>query len=137
MEGGFGSMKVIVVDDESAVHEQLNKLIPWTELGWEIVGHAYNGEEARRLTERLRPHLVLTDIRMPITDGLGYLEWLKGSGYSAKVIVLSGYGVFEYSRTAFKLDAFDYLLKPIQEAELLTALGKAVERIRQESKKRS
>lgn len=130
-------MKVIIIDDELAIHEQLNNLIPWTELGWEIVGHAYNGEEACRLTESLRPHLVLTDIRMPLKDGLGFMEWLKGSGHAAKVIVLSGYGDFEYSRNAFKLDAFDYLLKPVKEAELLTALGKAVEQIHQESKYQS
>jgi Response regulator containing CheY-like receiver domain and AraC-type DNA-binding domain len=128
---------VIIVDDESAIHEQLGKLIPWHELGWEIVGHAYNGEEARRLTERLRPNLILTDIRMPLMDGLGFMEWLKGSEHKAKVIVLSGYGDFDYSRTAFKLDAYDYLLKPVQEAELLTVLSKAVEQIHQESQKQS
>lgn len=130
-------MKVIIVDDELAIHEQLNNLIPWTELGWEIVGHAYNGEEACRLTESFRPHLVLTDIRMPLMDGLGFMEWLKGSGHAPKVIVLSGYGDFEYSRTAFKLDAFDYLLKPVKEVELLTVLDKAVEQIHQESKNQS
>ncbi|MGO4109867.1 response regulator [Paenibacillus sp. YAF4_2] len=130
-------MKVIIVDDETAIHEQLIKMIPWDELGWEIVGHAYNGEEARQLTELLRPNLILTDIRMPLMDGLGFMEWLKSSGQQAKVIVLSGYGDFEYSRTAFKLDAYDYLLKPVQEAELLTVLGKAVEQIQQDSKKQS
>ncbi|MBB3114504.1 two-component system response regulator YesN [Paenibacillus phyllosphaerae] len=127
-------MRILIVDDESAVHEQLDSLIPWEKLGWEIAGHAYNGEEAKRLAEASRPHLILTDIRMPLTDGLGFMAWLEHSDVSAKVIVLSGYGEFEYSRSAFKLGAYDYLLKPVQEGELLRALGKAVEQIQKDSR---
>ncbi|TYP76695.1 response regulator [Paenibacillus methanolicus] len=127
-------MRILIVDDESAVHDQLAKLIPWEKLGWEIAGHAYNGEEAKRLTDATRPHLILTDIRMPLTDGLGFMSWLEQSDVSAKVIVLSGYGEFEYSRSAFLLGAYDYLLKPVQEGELLRALGKAVEQIEKDSR---
>ncbi|MBW5447595.1 response regulator [Cohnella sp. CFH 77786] len=127
-------IKVIIADDESTVHEQLRLLIPWDELGWEIAGHAYNGDEARQLVEAFRPHLVITDIRMPLMDGLSFMKWLEQSGLNAKVIVLSGYGDFEYSRSAFLLGAYDYLLKPIQEAELLMALSKAVEQIRRDSR---
>ncbi|MFC5471159.1 response regulator [Cohnella suwonensis] len=126
-------MRVLIVDDESAVHEQLMTLIPWEELGWEVVGHAYNGEDAKKLTETYRPNLILTDLKMPLLDGLGFMSWLEKSGNAAKVIVLSGYGEFEYSRSAFLLGAYDYLLKPIQESELLVALGKAVDQIRRDT----
>jgi two-component system response regulator YesN len=133
LEGGYKMIKVIIVDDESAVHEQLSLMIPWDELGWEVVGHANNGEEARQLTEYHRPNLILTDIKMPLMDGLDFMAWLEQSGQNAKVIVLSGYGEFDISRSAFLLGAYDYLLKPIKEAELFMALSKAVEQIHRES----
>lgn len=130
-------MRFLIVDDERTVHEQLTSLIPWDQLGWQIVGHAYDGEEARRLAEQLMPNIIVTDIRMPMMDGLGLLEWLQQSNHPAKVIVLSGYGDFNYTRTAFKRDAYDYLLKPIKEAELLSVLGRAVDELRQEHQSQS
>lgn len=125
-------MKVLIVDDEQSVHDQLEQMIPWSELGWSIVGHAYNGEEAKRIVMESNPHFTITDIKMPLTDGLGFMEWLKSSQYRSKVLVLSGYGDFEYLRPAFLLDAIDYLLKPIQQAEFLTVLSKIVEQIQNE-----
>ena len=127
-------IKVLIADDESAVHEQLRMLIPWDELGWEVVGHAYNGEEAKQLAEAYRPNLILTDIKMPLVDGISFMKWLEPSGLNAKVIVLSGYGDFDFSRSAFLLGAYDYLLKPVNEVELLMALSKVVEQIRKESR---
>ncbi|MEF2966247.1 helix-turn-helix domain-containing protein [Paenibacillus sp. M1] len=126
-------MKVLIIDDEQSVHERLEQMIPWAELGWQIIGHAYNGEEAKRITADGKPHLIITDIKMPVVDGLGYLEWLEASGIGSKAIVLSGYGDFEYIRPAFLRGAFDYLLKPVQQAELLSILGKVVEQIQRES----
>lgn len=130
-------MKVLIVDDEIAVHEQLENIIPWEKLGWEIIGHAYNGEEAKAMTENYRPNLIITDIKMPFTDGLGFMSWLEANETNAKVIVLSGYGDFEYSRSAFLLGAYDYLLKPVQESELLLALGKAVEQIHKDTRQKA
>lgn len=127
-------MKVLIVDDERSVHEQLKQIIPWEELGWRIVGHAYNGEEAKCMTADRMPHLIITDIKMPLVDGLGYMEWLQASEVAAKVIVLSGYEDFEYIRPAFKNGAIDYLLKPVQQAELLIVLGKVVEQLNEESR---
>jgi two-component system response regulator YesN len=126
-------MKVLIVDDEASVHEQLETVIPWEALGWSIVGHCYNGEEARQLALALRPQLIITDIRMPMMDGLSLMEWLKESDVQAEVIVLSGYGDFEYSRPAFLYGAFDYMLKPINGAELLKVLGRAVDKIHRAS----
>lgn len=126
-------MKVLIVDDEASVHEQMKNVIPWEALGWTIIGHAVNGEEACRLAASLRPQLILTDIKMPLMDGLSFMEWLKQSDIHAEVIVLSGYGDFEYSRPAFLHGAFDYLLKPLNEADLLQILSKAVEKIRKDS----
>lgn len=122
-------MRVLIVDDETAVFDHLKALIPWEELGWTIVGHALNGEDACYLVNFYEPQIILTDIRMPIMDGLKFMEWLKQTENTAEVIVLSGYGDFEYSRAAFIQGAFDYVLKPVQEAELLQVLDRVVEKI--------
>jgi two-component system response regulator YesN len=122
-------MKILIVDDERAIHEQLKACIPTQDLGWEIVGDAYNGEEACRMVEQFQPDIVITDIKMPLLDGLSFMEWMKNRKFTGKVIVLSGYGDFQYSRPAFLLDAFDYLLKPLQEVELVRTLTQAVEQL--------
>lgn len=122
-------MKILIVDDEEAIHEQLKACIPTEALGWEIVGDAYHGEEACRFVEQYQPDIIITDIKMPLLDGLSFMEWMKKRDFKGKVIVLSGYGDFQYSRPAFLLDAFDYLLKPLQEVELVRTLMKAVEEL--------
>src|SRR5690606_19485500 len=81
----------------------------------------------------LQPHIIVTDMNMPGLNGLGLLEWLRGNGYATKVIVLSGYGDFNYTKPSFVLDAFDYLLKPLNEAELTQTLIRAVQDRRPES----
>ncbi|MBD0378608.1 response regulator transcription factor [Paenibacillus sedimenti] len=129
-------MKILIVDDEEAIHEQLKACIPTLELGWEIVGDAYHGEEACRMVEQFRPDIVITDIKMPLLDGLSFMEWMKSSEFNGKVIVLSGYGDFQYSRPAFLLHAFDYLLKPLQEVELVRTLTKAVEQLAVDSNRK-
>lgn len=127
-------MKILIVDDETGVHDQLRSSVPWSTLGWDIVGDAYDGEQACSLAQELQPDIILTDIKMPLMDGLSFMAWLREVNFAGKVIVLSGYGDFEYSRTAFLLDVFDYLLKPVNEAELLGVLSKAAEQIQHESK---
>jgi two-component system response regulator YesN len=126
-------MKILIVDDETGVHDQLRSSIPWMTLGWAIIGDAYDGEEACRLMRECQPDIVITDIKMPLMDGLTFMESLKADKFAGKVIVLSGYGDFEYSRTAFLMDVFDYLLKPLNEAELLSVLGKAAIQLERES----
>lgn len=127
-------MKILIVDDERGVHDHLRSAVPWTTLGWEIVGDAYDGEQACHLVQACQPDIILTDIKMPLMDGLMFMEWLKAGHFPGKVIVLSGYGDFEYSRSAFLLDGFDYLLKPINEAQLLGVLSKAAEELERQSR---
>src|SRR3954462_14312789 len=88
--GRGDSMKILIVDDEMGVHDELRSLVPWTTLGWEIVGDAYDGEQASRLVVELQPDIIITDIKMPLMDGLTFMEWLKEGSFAGKVIVLSG-----------------------------------------------
>lgn len=125
--------KVIVVDDEHLVLRELSSFINWSKIDLELVGEAMNGEDACTLVEQFQPHIVITDMNMPGLNGLRFMEWLRTNGYTTKVIVLSGYGDFKYTKPSFLLDAFDYLLKPLNETELTQSLIRAVMEIKHES----
>ncbi len=128
--------KVIVVDDEHLVLRELRSFINWSKIDLELVGEAMNGDDACTLVEQFQPHIVITDMNMPGLNGLRFMEWLRANGYTTKVIVLSGYGDFKYTKPSFLLDAFDYLLKPLNETELTQSLIRAVMEIKHESGER-
>jgi two-component system response regulator YesN len=112
--------KVIVVDDEPKVRRGLTQLIPKLDNEWAVVGEAKNGHEALEAVKLEMPDLVITDIRMPHMNGLDLLSNLKE--YPVHVVILSGYGYFEYAQTAVKYGAFDFLLKPLKPADIQDVL---------------
>ncbi|CAM3826632.1 response regulator [Cohnella lubricantis] len=118
--------RAIVVDDEPIVRRGLISLIPKLDPEWIVAGEAKNGLEALELVKRETPDLVITDIRMPRMNGLDLLSALKE--YPVHVVILSGYGFFEYAQTAIKFGAFDYLLKPVKPPEILNLLQRLKER---------
>jgi two-component system, response regulator YesN len=120
--------KVLVVDDEPKVRRGLTRLIPELDPEWTVIGDAKNGIEALEKVRKYMPDLVITDIRMPLMNGLDLLNSLKD--YPVHVVILSGYGYFEYAKTAIRFGAFDYLLKPLKPAEvreLLIRLKKQIQ----------
>ncbi|WP_239619066.1 response regulator [Cohnella mopanensis] len=120
--------KTILVDDEYFARKGLLGLIPWEKYGYEIVGEAEDGEEALELIERLVPDLVITDIRMPVIDGLELIQTIRERGdKSTKFIIISGYGDFKYAQQAVRFGVQDYLLKPIDEIELTDTLQRIAE----------
>lgn len=116
--------KIIVVDDEQAIREGLTYLIDWEHYGYEIVGLAKNGKEGLSLIMELLPDVVITDIKMPQLNGLDMIKEVKKQGHSPYAIALTGYSEFEYAKRAIQLDFFSYLLKPIDEDELIDLLNK-------------
>lgn len=110
---------VVIVDDEALARAGLYSLIDWNARGFEIVGEAENGEEGRKLVERLKPDLAIVDIRMPVLDGIALMEAIRTASPETRVIVLSSYDEFEYAREAMKHGAIDYLLKLEVTAEQL------------------
>lgn len=112
-------LKIIFVDDELITIKMLKKLIDWGGLGIEISGEAYNGLEALKLVDLINPDIVLVDIKMPVMDGMKFMEELKQRGNNAAVIVLSAYGEFSYAQKAISCGAKGYLLKPVDENKLL------------------
>ncbi|MGO4497957.1 response regulator [Paenibacillus sp. 2RAB27] len=118
--------KVIIVDDEKLLRQGFIHMTDWTRSGFEIVGDAANGVEALGLVERLQPDIVVTDIRMPVMDGIELTRILKHSYPHIQVIILSSYNDFDYVKDTLQLGALDYILKPkMQYTDLVNAMEKA------------
>jgi len=120
-------LKLIVADDELPVRETFSRLIDWESNGIELCATASNGIEAFEQAERYRPELLLTDIKMPMMDGLQLIEKLHDRGIPTTPILLSGYNDFHLVQKALKLGAFDYILKPCHPVEVLKVVLQAKE----------
>ena len=114
--------KLILVDDESEIRQGLIEVIPFEELGFQVVGEAANGLEALTLCETLRPDLMMTDIRMPLMDGLTLCQRVRDLYPTTQFIILSGYDDYEYVKKAIEAKTMSYLLKPISAAEFCVVL---------------
>lgn len=119
---------VILVDDEPLVKVALKSLIDWEACGYHICATAANGEEALELIHMYQPQIVITDLKMPVLDGLELIKNLTLNNYPCKIIVLSNYSDYNSVREALKLGAVDYLLKiKLQPEELLSQLKNCIE----------
>lgn len=114
--------KAIIVDDEESIREGLPYLIDWEHYGYEIVGTAANGQEGLELIRAVRPDVVIADIRMPGKTGLAMIQEAFDEKINFYAIILSGYSDFSYAQKAIQLGAKSYLLKPIDEDELIKIL---------------
>ncbi|MGV8979760.1 response regulator transcription factor [Clostridium sp.] len=116
-------IKVLIVDDEFFVRQGLSILIEWEELGFSICGQAENGMQAVTIANNLKPDIIITDIKMPLMDGLNLVRVLREEySVKAKFIILSGYNEFAYAKSAMKYNVKAYILKPIDKEELITVL---------------
>lgn len=109
---------VLLVDDEEEVFQVIMKKLDWEKMGFRIAGYARNGVEALEMAEELQVDVVMTDIKMPYMDGLTLCRKLKEQYQKIKVIIFSGFDDFEFAREAIKLEAEEYILKPIDSNEL-------------------
>ncbi len=116
--------RVLLVDDEEELRAGIRRKIDWDRLGFTLSGEAGNGEDALELAEQLNPDVVLTDIKMPFMDGLELCRRLKEQLPAVRLIVFSGFDDFEYARQAIGMNVFEYLLKPINAAELSQVLAR-------------
>lgn len=125
--------KILIVDDEYYSREGTVKMLDWAKYDIEIVGTAKNGAEGIKMTEELKPDIILTDIRMKSMDGLSMIQEIKSKNIDCKFIVMSGYKLFEYAKKSLEEGVVAYLLKPIPQQDLIDALIKTKNLI-QESK---
>jgi two-component system response regulator YesN len=115
---------VLIVDDEPWVVYGIKMLVEWEELGFTVIGEAYNGLDALKIIIDKKPDVVITDIRMSGLDGIELLEQISKMQIDTKVVLISGYAEFEYAQKAVKLGAFDYLLKQIEKENLVDVLNR-------------
>jgi len=112
-------LKVMIIDDEPKVREGLRTIIKWEEHGYSICGECADGIAGLELLDRLKPDLIMVDIRMPEMNGLEFIDKAKQQGCMAKFIILTGYSDFAYAKKAIQLNIHSYLLKPVEEEELI------------------
>ncbi|NUU79318.1 response regulator transcription factor [Paenibacillus xylanilyticus] len=126
-------MDVLLVDDEPWVLEGLRTMVNWEKHGFRICGEAENGNTAWTMIELLHPDLVFTDIHMPSVSGLDLIDRSRHElAKPPRFVILSGYDSFEYAKTALEQRVEDYLLKPIDEAEIETVLEQMSRKIQKE-----
>ncbi len=115
---------VIVAEDEELLLNNLISKIRKADPDFEVIGKAQTGSQAYELVEELNPDVLITDIRMPVMDGITLLAEVRKQFPLVKFIITSGFSDFEYAKKAISLKVSDYLLKPVDSEELKSALFK-------------
>ncbi len=128
-------VSVYLVEDEEWIRKGIKKMIRWEELGLALSGEAEDGLTAREEILRIRPQIIVSDIRIPRLDGLALVREIQ-KAYPVKAIFVSGYREFEYARQAIELEAVSYILKPVEKEELNHVLKQTVEALAREQKNR-
>lgn len=121
--------KVIAADDEAYMREALEKLISWEKMGCTLLAVCRNGKELTERMEDARPDIVVTDIRMPLMDGLEVCRYVYETCPEVPVIILSAYADFAYAKRAIHYNACEYVLKISVLEELPGAVEKAIGRL--------
>ncbi|MBI9098744.1 MAG: response regulator [Spirochaetaceae bacterium] len=129
--------EVVIIDDEKWIRTLIKKLLPYDEIPIEVTGEAEDGREGLELLKRKRPHIVLTDIRMPILSGLDLIKEIKDILPNTEIIIISGYDNFEYAQKAITLGVLDFLLKPVEVEDLKNTIGKAVLKLQKKASLRN
>jgi YesN/AraC family two-component response regulator len=121
--------RILVADDEYWIRQNLKTILDWEAYSFEFLEPAEDGEQALEKIRSEYPDIVITDVNMPFLSGIELIKIIFTENPSVVFIALSGYGDYEYVRTALVAGAIDYLLKPVSEGELLTVLNRAIEHI--------
>ncbi len=130
---GVNMITAMIVDDEPIIRKGIKTEIDWESIGIQVIDEAANGRDGLAKALIKKPDIVITDIKMPIMDGIKLSAALKEKLPKTKVVFLSGYSDVDYLRQAIKLNAVDYLLKPVSLQELVNLMVKLKSRIEQET----
>lgn len=129
-------LRTFLAEDEIVVRENIKKMVPWEQYGFELVGEASDGEMALPLIKKLKPDLLITDIKMPFMDGLTLSKVVRKELPDIKIVILSGYDDFNYAKEAISIGVEDYLLKPITKNAFLERLCEIRKRYEHEKSQR-
>lgn len=123
---------ILLVEDEKLELETLKEYVEWEKLGIGPIYTAMNGKRAMECVEEHNPDIVITDVQMPVMDGISLARELFERKYSCKIVFLTGYDDFEYIKAAFQVRAVDYLLKPFTIEEVEKCMNKVKEELEKE-----
>lgn len=130
-------MRLLIAEDELWLRKRLVSTIDWSSYGISEVYEAEDGGEALEIALKEKPDIVITDIRMPELSGIDLMKKLNENSIFSKMIVVSGYDDFEYAQGALRMGAINYLLKPVDEEELLDSVKRCVEELKKEKNKKT
>lgn len=131
----MGKYKILLVDDEYLVRKGLRNTVNWESLGIEIVEECENGKQALSAVNKYHPDLILSDVRMPVMDGLELAENLNENKFDGAIIFYSGYSDFEYVRKALEYGVSGYILKPVVNVKLNEKLAETIAALEERRKK--
>ena len=129
--------KVMLVDDEDMEREGMAAIIPWEKLDMQLIDTAWNGVEGLEKIQMQKPDIVITDIKMPVMDGIELIRRCREVLPGIMFVVLSGYGEFDYTSRAMEQGVKYYVLKPCDEEKMVETLTKAVKDLDQQRQKQS
>jgi two-component system response regulator YesN len=115
---------VLIAEDEVLIRRHLARKLAENCPAFEVVGEAADGQEALEAIAELNPDVLVTDIRMPVMDGLQLTREVYYAFPDVRVVIVSGYDEFGYAKTALTLGVKDYLLKPVSEEELRSVMSR-------------
>lgn len=125
-------LKMILADDEQIILDGLKESIDWKSFGIDVVGTAKNGAEAVEMTRVLCPHIVVTDIKMPVLSGLELVKEIKKFKTHVKIILISAYEQFDFAQEAISLGVLSYITKPLKKQKVIEEVLKVRDIILQE-----
>lgn len=129
-------LKVFLVEDEVVVREGIKNNIDWESHGYDFCGEARDGELAYPQIQKLKPDILITDIKMPFMDGLELSNLVKKELPDIEIILLTGYEDFTYAKEAIKIGVAEYLTKPISGEDLVKEIDKVAERIEERNREK-
>lgn len=128
-------LKLLIIDDESIIREGLRSIIPWANYGYKVCDVGIDGPDGLSKVRSHRPDLVLLDIQMPGFSGIELIQQVKNEKFPCKFIILTAYSNFSYAKELMALGIESYLLKPIDEDELIVTLNKmAIDRAEEQKR---
>jgi len=123
--------KILIADDERIIREGISQIVPWKALDLELVDIAVNGNDAFQKIKEKNPDILITDIKMPGLSGLELIEKVIVENKNIKIIILSGYGEFDFAKKAMKFGVKHYLLKPTNEDEIKEVLTQVISEVKE------
>ncbi|MGI6227433.1 MAG: response regulator transcription factor [Peptococcales bacterium] len=125
-------LKILIVDDEEIIREMLSNIITWNRPLMHVSKTCANGQEAMHyLRSGNRIDIVITDIKMPLMDGITLIKTLKKEFPSVRTLLVTAFAEFSYAQTALDIGTLDFLVKPIRQQELLSVLDQLIEKKQQ------